>query len=147
MCISFPQRVQIDAPIPLISAAAARLFAPSSCKLQSLRRQLPSPLNYNRISLWPAQLQRAAIGCAPCPSLVVRSLTLHLTGAAAVSNRLITPPTSCRVSAGRTRRWAACVKLRFVRGLAGRVQVGSVVCIDAARWLLRLFDHALCSKV
>jgi tetratricopeptide (TPR) repeat protein len=91
--VSFPldQRAQFDAPLHVIAAAAARLHLPCGHPLALEQPPAPPPSGYMRTSLWPAQLQRAAIG------LVV-----------AASLGLATAPAGCNVSArtslnGRTR--------------------------------------------
>ena len=70
MRILFVQRAQIEAPLLLIRAAAARLPQPHS---HAPHRQPPPHLDCTSVSLWPAQLQRAAIACALCPSLSLLS--------------------------------------------------------------------------
>lgn len=65
VCILFVQRAQIEAPFLLIRAAAARLPLP--------RSQPPPQVDCTSVSLWPAQLQRAAITCELCPSLIFLS--------------------------------------------------------------------------
>ena len=62
MCIPFAHRAIIDAPLHVIAAAAARLHLPRGYPL-ALEQQ-PPPSGYMRVSLWPAQLRRAAIGLA-----------------------------------------------------------------------------------
>ncbi len=59
-----------------------------------------------RVSLWPAQLQRVAIG-----------LTV------AASHALMTAPASARVDAWTTRRWGTRILVRVMGGLAGKIQV------------------------
>jgi hypothetical protein len=71
-----------------------------------------TPLLY--VSLWPAQLQRAAIGFA-----------------AAASHGLATAPASCNVSARTTWHWRTRVLRRVMGGYVDRIQV---------RWSCRLID-------
>jgi hypothetical protein len=63
-----------------------------------------TPLLY--VSLWPAQLQRAAIGFA-----------------AAASHGLATAPASCNVSARTTWHWRTRVLRRVMGGYVDRIQV------------------------
>jgi hypothetical protein len=60
--IYFDQRAQVDAPLHVIAAAAARLHLP--CSYPPEHELPPPPSGYKRVPLWPAQLQRAAIGFA-----------------------------------------------------------------------------------
>ena len=64
--ISDNQRAQVDAPLHVIAAAAVRLHLPRDHPLAL--EQPPPPSGYMRVSLWPAQLQRAAIGFAAAAS-------------------------------------------------------------------------------
>ena len=110
MCIPFAQRATIDAPLHVIAAAAAaaRLHLPRGHPLAL--EQPPPPSGYMRVSLWPAQLQRAAIGLA-----------------VAASHRLATAPASVDVSARTTWRWRTRVLRRIMGDHVARIQV-------RARW-------------
>jgi hypothetical protein len=55
-----PQSAQVDAPLHVIEAAAARLHLPRGYAVKHEQARLLSA--YMRVSLWPAQLQRVAIG-------------------------------------------------------------------------------------
>ena len=106
--IQFAERTQIDAPLYLILAADARLHL---SRYYALEHEQPRmPLRYMHVPLWPAQLQRAAIG------LVV-----------AASLGLATAPAGCNVSA----RTSLSGRTRILRRVLGvrveRIQV-------SARW-------------
>ena len=98
------QRAQIVAPLHVIAAAASRLHLPRGYLLA--HEQPPSPSGYMRVSLWPAQLQRAAIGFA-----------------AAASHMLATAPASVDVSARTTWHWRTRVLRRVMGGYVGKIQV------------------------
>jgi hypothetical protein len=95
---------QVDAPLHVIEAAAARLHLPRGYAVK--HEQARSPSAYMRVSLWPAQLQRAAIGCT-----------------SAASHALATAPASVRVDAMTTRRWATRILVRVMGGLVAKIQV------------------------
>ena len=95
---------QVDAPLHVIEAAAARLHLPRGYAVK--HEQARSPSAYMRVSLWPAQLQRAAIGCT-----------------SAASHALATAPASVRVYAMTTRRWATRILVRVRGGLVAKIQV------------------------
>jgi len=99
-----PQSAQVDAPLHVIEAAAARLHLPRGYAVE--HEQARSPSAYMRVSLWPAQLQRVAIGCT-----------------SAASHALATAPASVRVDAGTTRRWATRILMRLMGGLVAKIQV------------------------
>ena len=98
------QRAQVDAPLHAIAAAAARLHLPRGLPLAL--ELPPPPSDYIRVALWPAQLQRAAIGFA-----------------AAASHGLATAPASVDVSARTTWHWRTRVLLRVMGGYVGKIQV------------------------
>ena len=102
------QRAQVDAPLHVIAAAAARLHLPRGLPLAL--ELPPPPSGYMRVALWPAQLQRAAVGFA-----------------AAASHGLATAPASVDVSARTTWHWRTRVLRRVMGGCVGRIQV-------RARW-------------
>ena len=104
MCIPFAQRAIIDAPLHVIAAAAARLHLPRGYPL-ALEQQ-PPPSGYMRVSLWPAQLRRAAIGLA-----------------VAASHRLATAPASVDISARTTCHWRSRVLRRVMGNHVARIQV------------------------
>ncbi len=106
MRILFIQRDQFDAPLHVIAAAAARLHLPRGYPLAL--DQPPPPSGYTAVTLWPAQLQRAAIGFA-----------------AAVSHGLATAPASVDVSARTTWHWRTRVLRRVMGGYVGKIQVHS----------------------
>ena len=97
------QRAQVDAPLHVIAAAAARLHVPRGLPLAL---ELPPPSGYMRVALWPAQLQRAAIGFA-----------------AAASHGLATAPASVDVSARTTWHWRTRVLRRVMGGYVAKIQV------------------------
>jgi hypothetical protein len=100
----FNQRSQIDAPLHVIAAAAVRLHLP--CGHPLAHEQLRPPSGYSCIPLWPAQLQRAAIGFA-----------------AAASHGLATAPASVNVSARTAWRWRTLILLRVMCGYVARIEV------------------------
>ena len=102
--VAFENRSQIDAPLHVIEAAAARLHLPRGYAVE--HEQARSPSAYMRVSLWPAQLQRVAIGCT-----------------SAVSHALATAPASVRVNAMTTLRWVTRILMRVMCGLVGKIQV------------------------
>jgi hypothetical protein len=102
--IRFDQRTRIDAPLHVIAAFSARLHLSRGCPLAL--EQPPPPSRYMRVSLWPAQLQRAAIGFA-----------------AAASRRLATAPASFNAGAVKIRRWRTRILLRVTSGYVARIQV------------------------
>ena len=113
------QRAQVDAPLHVIAAAAARLHLPRGYPLAL--ELPPPPSGYMRVPLWPAQLQRAAIGFA-----------------AAASHGLATAPASVDVSARTTWRWRTRILLRVMGGCVSRARVrtrlrGAVDTVAAAR--------------
>ncbi len=119
--IPVDQFAQIDAPLHVIAAAAARLHLPRD---HPLALELPPPPSgYMRVALWPAQLQRAAIGFA-----------------AAASHGLATAPASMNVSARTTLRWRTSVLRRVMGGYVGKIQVhacprsaiGAACCLRAS---------------
>ena len=101
-----PQSAQVDAPLHVIEAAAARLHLPRGYAVE--HEQAPLPSAYMRVSLWPAQLQRVAIGFT-----------------CATSHALATAPASVRVDAWTARRWATLILMRVMGGLVGKIQVGT----------------------
>ena len=120
--IPVDQFAQIDAPLHVIAAAAARLHLPRG---HPLALELPPPPSgYMRVALWPAQLQRAAIGFA-----------------AAASHGLATAPASVHVSARTTWHWRTRVLRRVMAGYVGRIQVHACPrsAIGAARCLRASF--------
>ena len=119
-----PQSAQVDAPLHVIEAAAARLHLPRGYAVE--HEQARSPSAYMRVSLWPAQLQRVAIGFT-----------------VAASHALATAPASVRVDAWTTRRWGTLILVRVMGGLVGKIQVGTAC---RARCLCRvLFESSLIS--
>ena len=102
--VTFENRSQIDAPLHLIEAAAARLHLPRGYAAE--HQQARSPSAYMCVSLWPAQLQRVAIGCT-----------------SAASHSLATAPASVRVDAMTTRRWGTRILVRVMGGLVAKIQV------------------------
>jgi hypothetical protein len=104
MRIPLIQSAQVDAPLHIIAAAAARQHLPRGLPLAL--EQPPPPSGYMRAALWPAQLQRAAI------SFMVTS-----------SHGLATAPASLNVGARTTRRWETCIVLRVVGGYVAKIQV------------------------
>ena len=104
LCIPIDQRAQVDAPLHVIAAAAARLHLPRGLPLAL--ELPPPPSGYMRVSLWPAQLQRAAMGFA-----------------AAASHGLVTAPASVDVSARTTWHWRTRVLRRVMGGYVGKIQV------------------------
>jgi hypothetical protein len=99
-----PQSSQVDAPLHLIEAAAARLHLPRGYAVEHEQARLPSA--YMRVSLWPAQLQRVvAIG--------ITSATSHV---------LATAPASLRVHSVTTWRWRTLIVVRVMGGLAAKIQ-------------------------
>jgi hypothetical protein len=104
MRIPETQRAQVDAPLHVIAAAAARLHLPRGHPLA--HEQTLSPSGYMRVSLWPAQLRRAAIGFA-----------------AAASHGLATAPASVDVSARTSQHWRTRVLVRVMGGYVDRIQV------------------------
>jgi hypothetical protein len=85
--ITADKRADIRAPLCAIAIAAT-----------SLKLQKPSRSGYTRVSLWPAQLQRAAIG------FTVKA-----------SDKL--------ASVGQDKTWRKCILNRVIGGLAGKIQV------------------------
>ena len=110
------QRAQVDAPLHVIAAAAARLYLPRGHTLALEQPPAPPPSGYTRISVWPAQLQRAAIGFA-----------------AAASHGLATAPASVDVSARTTWHWRTRVLRRVIGGYVGRIQVRTFLHCDCWR--------------
>ena len=98
------QRALIVAPLHVIAAAAARLYVPRGHPLAP--EQWPLPSGYMRVSLWPAQLQRAAIGFA-----------------AAASHGLATAPASVDVSAWTTWHWRTRILNRVMGCYVAKIQV------------------------
>jgi hypothetical protein len=96
----FAQPAEIDAPLHVIAAAAVRLHLLLSHPLRAL---LPPPSGYMRVSLWPAQLQRAAFGCV-----------------VAASRRLTSAPSSCARCKQRSR---ALILRRVLGGYVAMVKV------------------------
>jgi hypothetical protein len=101
-----PQTAQADAPLHVIETAAARLHLPRGYAVE--QQQARSPSAYMRVSLWPAQLQRVAIGFT-----------------VAASHSLVTPPASVRVYSVAMRRWATRILVRVMGGLVAKIQVGT----------------------
>ena len=85
--ITADKRADIRAPLYAIAIAAT-----------SLKLQKPSRSSYTRVSLWPAQLQRAAIGFS-----------------VKASDKL--------ASVGQDKTWRKCILNRVIGGLAGKIQV------------------------
>ena len=98
------QRAQVDAPLHVIAAAAARLHLPRGLPLAL--ELPPPPSGYMRVALWPVQLQRAAIGFA-----------------AAASHGLATAPAGVDVSARTTWHCRTRVLRRVMGGYVGKIQV------------------------
>jgi len=117
-----PQSAQVDAPLHVIEAAAARLHLPRGYAVE--HQQARSPSAYMRVPLWPAQLQRVAIGFT-----------------VAASHALATAPASVRVDAMATRRWGTLILVRVMGGLVAKIQV------RRARCLCRVLFDARCSKL
>ena len=110
--IRFDQRTRIDAPLHLIAAFAARLHLPRGSLPHARAATAQKRVSrYMRVPLWPAQLQRAAIGFA-----------------VAASRRLATAPASFNVGAIKMRRWRMRVLLRVMGGYVARIHV-------LTRWL------------
>jgi hypothetical protein len=120
-----PRYAQVDAPLYLIEAAAARLHLPRGYAVE--HEQARSPSAYMHVSLWPTQLQRVAIGFTR-----------------AASHALVTAPASVRVGAGTTQRWGTCILVRMMGGLVAKIQVGTA---SRARCLLRVLFDGRCSKL
>ncbi len=99
-----PQSTQVDAPLHLIEAAAARLHLPR-CFYAVEHEQARSPSLYMRVSLWPAQLQRVAIGFT-----------------SGISHALATAPASLRFHSVTTRRWRLRILARVMGGLIVKIQ-------------------------
>jgi hypothetical protein len=118
--LRFPldQRAQFDAPLHVIAAAAARLHLPRGLPLAL--ELPPPPSGYMRVALWPAQLQRVAIGFV-----------------AVVSHGLATAPASVDVSARTTWHWRTRVLRRVMGGYVCKIQVHACPrsAIGAARCL------------
>jgi hypothetical protein len=112
---------QVDAAFRLIIAAAARLRFPRGYPLAL--ELPPTTSGYPRVSLLPAQLQRAAIGFA-----------------AAVSHRLATAPASVGVSARTTQQWQTRVLLRVMGGYITKNQV--YMCRTFAKALRALYESS-----
>ena len=124
--IPVDQFAQIDAPLHVIAAAAARLHLPRD---HPLALELPPPPSgYMRVALWPAQLQRAAVGFA-----------------AAASHGLATAPASVTVdvSARTTWHWRTRVLIRVTGGYVGKIQVGPCMFARALRRRLRVLGRFL----
>jgi hypothetical protein len=100
----FDQRAQIDAPLQIIAAAAARLYLP--CGHPLAHEQPRPPIGYSHVSLWPAQRQRTMTGFV-----------------ATASHGLATAPASVDVSARTTWHWRTRVLRRVVGGYVARIQV------------------------
>ena len=102
---------QTDDALRLIEAAAARLHLPRGYPLAL--ELPPPPRGYPYYYyLWPAQLQRAAIGFA-----------------AAASHGLATAPASVDVSARTTWHWRTRVLLRVMGGYVAKNQVHIILCV------------------
>ena len=93
------QHAQVDAPLHVIAAAAARLYLPRGHTVALEQPPTPPPSGYTRLSLWPAQLQRAAIGFMSAACL-----------------GLATAPASVDLSARTTRHWRMRILLRVMGG-------------------------------
>ena len=110
MRVPFNQSAQVDAPLHLIEAFAARrqLHHAGGYAVEDEQPRLPSA--YMRVSLRPAQLQRAAIG-----------FTM------AASHELVTAPArghpSLRVRPETTRRWEADILRRVMGNHVAKIQV------------------------
>ena len=111
--VAFENRSQIDAPLHVIEAAAARLHLPRGYPLAL--ELPPPPSGYMRVALWPAQLQRAAI------SFMVTS-----------SHGLATAPASVDVSARTTWHWRTRVLVRVMGGYVAKIQVRDRASIRSA---------------
>jgi hypothetical protein len=120
-----PQTAQADAPLHVIEAAAARLHLPRGYAVE--QQQARSPSAYMRVSLWPAQLQRVAIGFT-----------------VAASHALATAPASVRAYLVTMRRWATRILVRVMGGLVAKIQVGTAC---RSRCLCRALFDTLCSKL
>ncbi len=98
------RRAQIEAPLHVLAAAAARLHLPRGYPLA--HEQARSPSAYMRVSLRPDQLRRAAIGFA-----------------VAASHGLATAHASVCASSRTTWHWRTRILLRVMCGRAARIQV------------------------
>jgi hypothetical protein len=125
MRIPFSQRAQVDAPLHVIEAAAARLHLPRGYAVQ--HEQARSPSAYMRVSLWPAQLQRVVIGFT-----------------VAASHALATAPASVHEDPMTTRSCGTLILVRVMGSLVGKIQVGTAC---RARCLCRVVFDARCSKL
>jgi hypothetical protein len=121
-----PQTAQVDAPLHLIEAAAARLHLPRVFYAVK-HEQARSPSAYMRVPLWPAQLQRVAIGFT-----------------VAASHALATAPARVHVHSVTTRRWRTRILVRVMGGLVAKIQVETAC---RARCFCRVLFDALCSKL
>ncbi len=101
--VTFENRSQIDAPLHVMEAAAARLHLPRGYAVE--HQQARSPSAYMRVPLCPAQLQRVAIGFT-----------------VAASHALATAPARARVDAWTTRRWGTLILVRVMGGLVAMIQ-------------------------
>ena len=122
MHIRLAQSVQVDTPFHLIETAAARLHLPRGYAVE--HEQARSPSAYTHVPLWPAQLQRVAIGFT-----------------CAASHALATAPASVHAHLMTTRRWGTRILVRVMGGLVGKIQV------CRARCLCRVLFDARCSKL
>jgi hypothetical protein len=120
-----PQSAQVDAPLHVIEAAAARLHLPRGYAVK--HEQARSPSAYMLVSFWPAQLQRVAFGLT-----------------CVASHALATAPASVRVDACTTRRWGTRILVRVMGGLVAKIQACAAC---RARCLCRLLFDARCSKL
>jgi hypothetical protein len=93
--ITADKRADISAPLYAIAIAST-----------SLKLQKPSRSGYTRVSLWPAQLQRASIG------FTVKA-----------SDKL--------ASVGQDKTWRKFILNRVIGGLAGKIQVFYMRCVCA----------------
>jgi hypothetical protein len=98
------QRAQIVAPLHVIATAAARLYVPHGYPLAA--EQQPPPSGYMHVALWPAQLQRAAVGFA-----------------AAASHGLATATASVELSERTAWRWRTRILNRVMGCYVARIQV------------------------
>ena len=106
MRIMFFHRHQIGAPLRVFDSIA-RFYLPRG-------HASPAPFNHMQASLWPAQLQRVAMG-----------------GPAKACRRLSTAPAGVHVSARTVQQWTERLLLRVVSSLQDSIQVYFAICVCA----------------
>jgi hypothetical protein len=89
--------------------------------------QARSPSAYMRVSLWPAQLQRVAIGFT-----------------VAASHALATAPAGVHVDAMTTLRWGTRILVRVMGGLVAKIQVRTACRVHC---LCHMLFDARCRKL